>query len=251
MMTMNSTSMHIPEIPFWPDLKARNRQPELMDDPQLDSQMHREALQGLARINRVTRVYRLLWKAIQACCRDHHLDSLSVTDLGCGSGDLLIWLKTKAITKGIDLKITGCDFNAVAIQAAQNRAEQSNLAAEFVQMDVLEEPLPASQDMIVSSLFLHHLADEDVVRLLQRMAESTRHRVVVQDLVRSRFGYLLCWLGTRLLSRSPVVQTDGPLSVAGAFTLTEIRQLADRATLTHCQIDRHWPERFLLTWRQP
>ena len=250
-MPMDSTSMHIPEIPLWPDLKTRNRQPELMDDPLLDSEMHRHALQGLERINRITRVYGLVWKAIQSCCRENQLDSLAVTDLGCGSGDLLIWLKNKALTKGIDLIITGCDFNSVAIQAAQDRAEQSNLAAEFLQMDVLEGTLPAAQDVIISSLFLHHLADEDVVRLLQRMADSSRHRVVVQDLIRSRFGYLLCWLGTRMLSRSPVVQTDGPLSVAGAFTLTEIRELADQATLTDCQIDRHWPERFVLTWKRP
>lgn len=88
------------------------------------------------------------------------------------------------------------------------------------------------------------------MRLLKRMTESTRHLVVAQDLLRSRWGYLICWAGTRLISRSPIVHVDGPLSVAGAFTLTEIQELAEQTGLTDYQINRHWPERFVFTWQR-
>ncbi|MFN5696272.1 MAG: hypothetical protein ACK486_04460 [Cyanobacteriota bacterium] len=61
---------------------------------------------------------------------------------------------------------------------------------------------------------------------------------------------MLTWVGTRLLSRSPIVQIDGPLSVGGAFQLDEVRQLASAAGLAGAQITRFWPERFLLSWRR-
>jgi len=247
---MGKTAIPFPKLSIWPDLKERNRHPEWMDDPQLDQRLHQQALKGLSRVNWVTRTHRLLWRPIETYCRENHLNSVSVLDLGCGSGDLLVWLKTKARSKGIDLKTTGCDLSPVALEAARRRAEQKNLDGEFLQMDVLDGVLPADQDVVVCSLFLHHLQDGDVVGLLRRMAETAKHLLVAQDLLRHRWGYLMCWMGTRLITRSPLVHVDGPLSVAGAFTLAEIQQLAKQAGLADCQINRHWPQRFVLTWKR-
>ena len=50
----------------------------------------------------------------------------------------------------------------------------------------------------------------DVVRLLKGMAAKARCLVIVDDLIRSRLGYAMAWIGTRLLSRSWVVHHDGP-----------------------------------------
>jgi 2-polyprenyl-3-methyl-5-hydroxy-6-metoxy-1,4-benzoquinol methylase len=233
-----------------PDLTQRCRQPELMDDPQLDQRLHRQALKGLSRVNWVTRTHRLLWHPIEAFCRESQRTSVSVLDLACGSGDLLVWLKNKARSKGIDLKISGCDLSPVALEAARQRAEQENMEAEFLQMDVLDGVFANDHDAVVCSLFLHHLQDGDVVSLLRRMANSARHLVVAQDLLRSRWGYLMCWMGTRLITRSPIVHVDGPLSVASAFTQAEIQQLAEQAGLADCQINQHWPARFVLTWKR-
>jgi hypothetical protein len=71
---------------------------------------------------------------------------------------------------------------------------------------------------------------------------------LVHDLIRSHVDLLLTWIGTRLLSRSPIVQIDGPLSVGSAFQLDEVAQLAAAAGLVDAEISRFWPERFLLSW---
>jgi hypothetical protein len=118
----------------------------------------------------------------------------------------------------------------------------------FFRLDALGDPLPADFDVLSCSLFLHHLAEDDAVGLLRRMAQAARRMVLVNDLIRSPLGYVLAWCGCRLLSRSPVVHFDGPASVAAAFTLGEARALADRAGLAGAVLTRHWPERFLLTW---
>ena len=100
------------------------------------------------------------------------------------------------------------------------------------------------------TLFLHHLSSEDARGLLQRMRHSARRLVLVDDLCRNRVGYVLAWAGGRLLTRSEIVHTDGPLSVRAAFTIEEVRQLAHDAGLIGARIRRHWPERFLLSWKK-
>ena len=75
--------------------------------------------------------------------------------------------------------------------------------------------------------------------------------VLVNDLERGLAGLTLAHLGTRLLSRSDVVHTDGPLSVRAAFTVPEVRALAAAAGLTGAVVVRRWPCRFLLTWTRP
>ena len=103
--------------------------------------------------------------------------------------------------------------------------------------------------MVYCTLFAHHLDPPDVVRLLKAMSSKARHLVIVDDLIRSRLGYLLAWIGTRLLSGSWVVHHDGPLSVKAAFTPAEILDLASQAGLRNCVMERTWPERYRLSWR--
>jgi hypothetical protein len=102
-----------------------------------------------------------------------------------------------------------------------------------------------------SALFLHHQTEEQAVTLLRQMARISRHMVLVNDLVRGPAGYGLAWLGTRLLTRSPIVHFDGPRSVAGAFTCREALALAERAGLHGAQVAWRWPCRYLLSWRKP
>jgi hypothetical protein len=118
----------------------------------------------------------------------------------------------------------------------------------FFVLDVLGEAIPPGYDVIVSSLFLHHLADDEAVALLRRMGEAAERMVLINDLRRSRLGYLLAWVGTRVLSRSAVARVDGPLSVQAAYTVAEMKALAERAGLTGAQVMKRWPYRLLLRW---
>jgi hypothetical protein len=101
---------------------------------------------------------------------------------------------------------------------------------------------------VYCTLFAHHLDEIDVIRLLEGMALRSRKLVLVDDLIRSRLGFALAWIGTRLLSRSWVVHTDGPLSVRGALRPDEMMTIAKQAGLEDAQINRSWPERYLLSW---
>jgi SAM-dependent methyltransferase len=231
-------------------LAQRQRQPEWMDQPGIDPLAHRQALQGLRRINAFSGAVGSLFTPIRSLAREHGGRPLRVLDLACGGGDITTALAERARREGLTVQVDGCDFSPQAVAIATRNAEERSLGARFFQADALHDPLPEDYDVILCSLFLHHLDEEQAVDLLQRMGRATRFQVLVNDLIRSPLGYSLAWAGCRLLSRSPIVHFDGPLSVQGAFQLSEVRALAARAGLEGAVLLRCWPERYLLSWRR-
>jgi len=234
-------------------LAERDRQPELMDQPGLDRETHRRALDGLRAANVVSRTSQVIWRSIrEAGIVPDNGRRLRVLDIATGGGDVVIGVGRLAARLGVAIEIHGCDISTTAIEYAQNVANQSKLLdAKFFQLNALVEPLPEGYDVLMSTLFFHHLGNDDAKQLLGRMAKSARRCILIDDLYRTRLGYLYAWLGGRLVTRSHVVHTDGPLSVSAAFTIPEFRQLAQDAALRNVQFRRHWPQRFLMSWKKP
>lgn len=236
---------------FFRRLATRQRRPELMDQPDLDPSQLRLALKGIARVNRLSFSSRLLWRSIRHLAKQTRPRPLRVLDLACGSGDVAITLASRARAAKLAVQITGCDINPVAIEFARQKALDSGADIRFHTLDVLNEDLPSGFDIVTCSLFLHHLEEKDAERVLRKMRRATRQLVLVNDLVRSRWGFLLAWVGTRVLSRSPIVHFDGPVSVEGAFTRAEAQNIAERAGLHGATVRRRWPFRYLLSWSRP
>ena len=231
------------------DLRHRHLQPERMDQPGLDPGAHARALAGLRRINWISRTASHVWRPIERIARERRLAPVRVLDLACGGGDLAFELSAIAQQRGVEAQVHGADISATAVNYANGRANGSGVA--FHVLDALGGDLPADYDVITSTLFLHHLSREQAVALLRRASEATRHALVVDDLIRSRVGYGLAWVGCRALSRSPIVHYDGPVSVEGAYSIDEVREMAAEAGLADAKINRHWPERFQLVWERP
>ncbi len=236
---------------LWRSLAERDLRPEWMDQPGLEPQLHHQALNGLARINSLSGALGIVWSPIQRIVEEEALQTVSILDIGSGAGDLTIGLWQKVRQCGIEARVVGCDISLVAIEYGRQRAVDARADVEFREADVFEAAWSKPFDIVISSLFLHHHSDERALALLRRMAQLADRLVLVNDLVRGRVGYSLAWLGTRLLSRSPVVHADGPQSVRAAFTLEEAAVLAHRAGLHEAQVCPHWPCRFLLSWRRP
>jgi 2-polyprenyl-3-methyl-5-hydroxy-6-metoxy-1,4-benzoquinol methylase len=229
-------------------LSERRLQAELMDQPGLDEASHFQALRGLERINRWSGSARILWPALRALASEITGRPLHVLDIASGAGDVPIRLWQKARRVGVALEIEGCDVSPQAVAFAQRRALQSNANVRFFALDVLKQPLPTSYDAITSSLFLHHLSEEQAIDLLRRAGAAVGRLLLVNDLARGLAGFALAYLGTRVLSSSHVVHVDGPRSVEAAFTRQEALELARRAGLVGATAMRRWPCRFLLNW---
>ena len=230
-------------------LNNRDRQPEVMDQPGLDPKEHAKALMGLRRINAISRCSAGLFRPIEALAITQPAKPLRVLELACGGGDTAIDLALMAKRKGLLVDIHACDLNPEAVEIARTNAMRRQAALTVFTADALAKPTDHNTfDVVYCTLFAHHLDELDVVRLLEVMALRSRKLVLVDDLIRSRLGFALAWIGTRLLSRSWVVHTDGLLSVRAALQPDEMKSIAMQAGLNDAQIKRSWPERYLLSW---
>jgi len=224
-------------------------QPEMMDQPDLDVRRHIHALDALGRANAVSRTAAAIWPSIRAVSREAAEPPLRVLDIACGGGHVLLSLARRAVRERMDVEWVGWDTSPVAIEYARTLA--SRRGVEGVRFEVAEafrDPIPAGIDVVVCTLFLHHLPDADAVALLGRLARAARHAVVVSDLRRTLLGTVFTWVGCRSLSRSEVFRVDGMRSVAAAFTTDEARDLAAAAGLAGACVREIWPQRWLLTW---
>lgn len=231
-----------------PDLSTRSFDPEVMDSPDLESVRFLGSLAGLARVNRVTRSAGILWPDLLAAACAEPDRALRVLDVACGGGDVALDLARKAHRKGVAMELHGCDIRPAAIEYAREQAARTALSVEFFSLDAVRDELPESFDVIMCSLFLHHLDGGDAMAFLRKGSEAAGNRLLVHDLVRCVPGYWLAKLGVRALLCNDVCHADAPRSVRNAFTVDEVRGLAGRAGLKGFTVERRFPYRFLLRW---
>jgi SAM-dependent methyltransferase len=223
---------------FVPDLSIRQRQPEWMDEDTVDPGLLRVSLRYIRRINLLLGYTRATLK---------HLERLSHS-WDRGKTIRLIDLATRAILRwadrrGWDVRIVGVDRHPVTARAATEGPPDSRLT--IVQADVFNLPFEAgSFDYALASLFLHHLDDDDVARVMATMGQLARRGVIIADLVRNRRAY--AWVSLFTLFSNPMVRHDARVSVAQSFTKREMIALRDRSGLKFTAYSRHFGHRFVL-----
>jgi len=222
-----------------------------MDNPALGRSEHLAALKALGRINRLSRTAQSLAKEMERILRPVSDRRIRVLDIACGGGDIVFALQKLLQKRNIQVEIDGCDLSPVAIDFAVRQAESSGSQARFLVWDAFKDPLPEGYDFIVSSLFLHHLQEEQIVTLLRRIADSAQQGFIISDLERSRPGYWLAFLASRVLTRSPIVRIDSLLSVRSALSLSEFDSCMIEAGLKAGRgVYRCFPCRLMCFWRK-
>ena len=150
----------------------RCRRLELMDQPGLALEEHARALRGLERINRVSRVAAVFWGEIRRLAEAHRGPALKVLDIASGGGDVPIALACRAMRSGLAVQVEGCDLSPQATRIAALQAAARGMNLRFFTLNALADEIPSGFDVVTSSLFLHHLAEDEVVGLLRRMASA-------------------------------------------------------------------------------
>lgn len=236
-------------MPLLTSIDSRILDTEIMDDPDVDRGLHLAALRGIARINRFSGSAAVLLPALLQSARSRRGRELRVLDVATGSGDVPIALKRTMTSYGFpNLRFFGCDVSETALDAARTNAVKQKVDVRFFHHDIYRSSLKEEFDVVMCSLFLHHLSDEEAVVSMRRMKDAATGKILVNDLIRSRLNYLTVWMTCRLLTRSKMVHIDGPLSVRKAFTVDEVRRLAAEAGMPNATVERRRPGRFLLHW---
>ncbi|MEM6688508.1 MAG: methyltransferase domain-containing protein [Planctomycetota bacterium] len=234
-------------------LKERHRVDELMDDPNLDPDKHRKALEGLRRLNRVSGVsgflYRLLRKrSAQMNCSASR--PIRLLDIASGSAEQPIEWMSRAKKDGWNLDITTTDVSPTAIEVQNEASRAAGVSINAVQWNCIDSPVPShwtTFDFVHCNLFFHHLEPAEASGLLRTMMSVCHGWVVVCDLERSWPNLAMVNFAARTLSRSPIVHFDASASVRGAYTTDEFRKLAHQALDWDIDVRRLFPCRFVAT----
>lgn len=230
---------------FTTKFSRRSDEEEIMDDLNSSGEVIDQTLYELDEINKklggnqvtIDGIKRLLLK-------NPPFRKLTIVDIGCGGGDILIEIAKWANKRRLDFELIGIDANPNIIEFARKNAS-SYPQIRFEVLNIFSpEFRNQSYDIIISSLFTHHFKDEDLISLFANLKKQTKIGVVINDLHRHWLAYYSIKLIVNVLSKSQMVQHDGPVSVLRAFKKKEIKNILKRAGIHQYSIKWMWAFRF-------
>jgi SAM-dependent methyltransferase len=197
------------------DFSRRAQLTERMDEPCSRSEL-RACLRDITKTNHWLMAYRPSL---------HWLDNLDlrpldgplrILDVGCGFGDGLRRIERWANARSLPVELTGLDLNPDAAAIA-TEAGAAGSSIQWIASDIFAYLPEKPVHLVVSALFTHHLAEDDVVRFLKWMEQYAELGWFINDLSRGAIPYYFFRAFSRLARLHPFVQHDGPVSVARSF----------------------------------
>jgi SAM-dependent methyltransferase len=226
----------------------RSKQDELMDSEPVSFEDFRACLVDLARVNRMTLAYRptlAFFDRLLPFARRLGRP-LEVIDVGSGYGDMLRAIDAWARRRGLAVSLTGVDLNPWSRMAAVEATSPSR-TIRWVTADAFAFEPPQGIDVVVSSLFTHHLSDPLVARFLGWMEAKARLGWFVNDLHRHPLPYHFFRHLAKLAGFHRFVQHDGPVSIARAFATSDWHRLLSQAEIPRAAVEIEWMVPFRLT----
>jgi SAM-dependent methyltransferase len=199
---------------------------ELMDRPQPVSLELEQDLRSIRQLNRWFGSHRIVRRFVGRWVKPGA--RMRIVDLATGSGDIPRLIVDHARKVSAKVEIVALDRQSATLEIAR-KLSGDYPEISFVEADILEFKPPDGYDLVLCSLALHHFSDEDAVRVLRRCRELSRKFVLVSDLRRGWLGMMGVYLLTALIFRAPMTRYDARLSMARAFSLAELDDLARRA----------------------
>jgi SAM-dependent methyltransferase len=219
------------------DFAERSTRDELMDTERVGFEEFRACLLDLERVNRLTLAYRPTLAFLDRLLSYARVDRpIEVVDVGSGYGDMLRAIDAWARHRGVAVSLTGVDLNPWARRAA-SEATPTSRNIRWVTADAFAYEPPRGIDVVVSSLFTHHLPDPLVARFLRWMNARARLGWFVSDLHRHPLPYYFFRRFAKVARLHRFVQHDGPVSIARAFVASDWRRLLVDAAIDPASVD--------------
>lgn len=227
-----------------PDLTTRQREAEWMDADEVDADQLRRSLAFIRTVNRLFGYTRAtLWHLERFSRSWKPGETIRIIDFATGSADIPRAILAWADQRGFDVQIVAVDRHAETVQAA--RENNSDPRLRIIQADVLDLPFgQADFDYSLTAMFLHHLSDDDVVKVLATMSRVASRGIIAADLLRNARAY--AWITLFTLAANPMVKHDARVSVQQAFTPEEVLALRERAGISFTEYHKHFGHRFVL-----
>lgn len=230
-----------------PSLRQRSYQKELLDNKNIPFDDIRRNMQELDFINRRLGGHDITLDGIVALIKDqiNFNSRLTVMEIGCGGGDNLRAVRNWAERIHLHVQLSGVDINPECIAYAKQ--QKRNRGIEFIVSDYKSALPKQKPDIIFSSLFCHHFAEDELIFMLQWMKQNSRIGFFINDLHRHRLAYYSIKFLTQVFSKSYLVKNDAPLSVQRGFKRKEWIAIFEEAGISNFNCKWRWAFRWLIT----
>jgi 2-polyprenyl-3-methyl-5-hydroxy-6-metoxy-1,4-benzoquinol methylase len=216
--------------------------PELMDEP-CSYEDFRSCIRDIEKLNTLTFAARptLRWIA-EVVTKFPANERLRILDIGCGAGDMLRRIENWAQKRGVAVELTGIDLNPHATRAAREFTHKDS-KIRWITGDVLAHVEPS--DVIISSIFMHHLAEPEIVRFLAWMESTARCGWFISDLTREQIPYHFIGMFTAVARFHRFVRYDAPVSIRRSFREDDWLRMLAAADIPaeHVELSRWTPSR--------
>lgn len=209
----------------------------------MKGELMRDTLDKLGSINKWLGGNRITLDGIATLLKGKPKDkTYTIIDLGCGHGDILRLVANFGRKKGYNFKLIGIDANQDAIDYA-NELSIEFPELSFENIDIFSEQFEALDfDIALTTLFLHHFKNNEILSLLAKLSKHSNLGIVVNDLQRSKIAYGLFKLLGLTISNHMIVQ-DGLTSILRAFKRKDLEQFSEELNLKS-QIGWKWAFRY-------
>jgi len=231
-----------------PNLSYRSNEKELIDDLELDNDALRQNLEELALINKYLGGNQVTTSGLSRLIPNplitNNQSPITIADLGCGGGDMLMVMADWAKKIGLNAQFIGIDANDFMVDFGMKRtANYPNIS--YLHQDIYSEEFKEkSFDIVTMTLFCHHFSDESLVQFLQQLKKQTRIGIVINDIHRHWFAYhSIAWI-TKLFLKSYLVKNDAKLSVWRAFVREDLEKIIQKSGFNKYSIRWKWAFRW-------
>ena len=227
------------------DTTVRSDEREIMDDFTLAGKALRVNLDILASINKWLGGNQVSLDGIKKLIKDFPKDNeLVIVDLGCGNGDMLRRVSILGEKLGYKFKLIGIDANQDSIQYATLLSlGVKNIT--YRQMNIFSDEFKELEyDIALSTLFLHHLNDKEILEKVNLLSGQARIGIVVNDLHRNKLAYFLFNIISFFINNK-IIRNDGLVSILRGFKKRELEQFANQLQI---KSDINWKWAFRYQW---
>jgi hypothetical protein len=168
--------------------------------------------------------------------------SLTLLDIGAGSGDGI--RHARRLLGDRLIHPIGLDHHRASAHMCRE-AGITPIVADLRQLPVR----PASADIAIVSMVLHHLPRPEAVTLVRQLHAAARLGVVITDLRRSALAVAGFDLAGRMLRLHEVTRRDGLLSIRRGFTASALAGILADAGVVEATVQRRLGWRLVAHWR--
>jgi len=147
----------------------------------------------------------------------------TLLDVGCGGGDIAVYLWKRAKKDGYPLHVTAID----PADTVESYLKANPLPAEIpYRKTTTTELLKENQrfDFVISNHVLHHLNPDEATTFLNECMQLANVRVICNDLVRSRSAWILFAIASIPFSIGTFIRYDGLISIRRSYRRRELIQ---------------------------